>query len=205
MPADPWSACALLATFAMWVLMMGVMMLPAATPVLRVIVAATAAPSPSRLSVPVVLAGYLLVWTAFSALATVAQASLAAAGLLGADLRATDGRLASVFLALAGGYQFSPWKLRFLSHCAHPIALLLRHPGGDARASVAMGMRYGITCIGCCAPLMLVLFAVGVMNVAWIVAITVFVLAERYGIGGAMLSRAAGGALVAYAVYTAAV
>ena len=204
MAADPWSAGALLVTFAMWVVMMLLMMLPSATPFLRVVAASGATlrdASLSKLSVPAVAGGYWCVWAAFSALATLSQALLVDRGLLGADLRAGDGRLAAALLALAGFYQLSPWKFRLLSRCVHPVALLLRHSGGGARASFALGAHYGMICLGCCAPLMLVLFAVGVMNVAWIVALAAFVFAEKYGLGGALLPRAAGVALLAYAAY----
>jgi predicted metal-binding membrane protein len=31
-----------------------------------------------------------------------------------------------------------------------------------------MGIRHGIYCLGCCWALMAVLFAIGVMNLAWV-------------------------------------
>ena len=42
-----------------------------------------------------------------------------------------------------------------------------------------MGLRYGLFCLGCCAVLMLLLFAVAVMNLRWVAALTVLVTAER--------------------------
>ncbi|MBV8176233.1 MAG: DUF2182 domain-containing protein [Verrucomicrobia bacterium] len=38
---------------------------------------------------------------------------------------------------------------------------------------------FGAYCLGCCWLLMAVLFAVGVMNLAWIAALSVFVLLEK--------------------------
>jgi predicted metal-binding membrane protein len=42
-----------------------------------------------------------------------------------------------------------------------------------------MGLRHGAYCLGCCWLLMAVLFAVGVMNLGWIAALSVFVLLEK--------------------------
>jgi predicted metal-binding membrane protein len=50
--------------------------------------------------------------------------------------------------------------------------------------------------VGCCWALMCVLFVVGVMNLAWVAALTVFVLLEKAGPAGGMLARIAGAAMV---------
>ena len=42
-----------------------------------------------------------------------------------------------------------------------------------------MGLRQGAFCTGSCWILMALLFVVGVMNLAWIAALTLFVLAEK--------------------------
>ena len=48
---------------------------------------------------------------------------------------------------------------------------------------------------------MALLFVLGVMNIAWIAVLTVFVLAEKLVPGGAVLGRAAGVAFVAWGVW----
>ena len=55
-----------------------------------------------------------------------------------------------------------------------------------------MGWRHGVYCLGCCWALMCVLFVVGVMNLAWVAALTVFVLIEKVGPAGVLVSRIAG-------------
>lgn len=204
---DPWSQQALLATFAMWVAMMALMMLPSAIPFLHMVRGSTpwaAQVSPTAVSSPriAVTIGYLVAWSCFSAVATLLQGGLASAGLLGHDASTSGVHLTALLLALAGAYQFAPWKHRMLARCVHPLGFLLRHPGRDVRAMLAMGMHYGVICIGCCAPMMLVLFAVGVMNVPWVLALAAFVFAEKLGLGGALLSRGAGVALLLAAVAT---
>lgn len=203
----PWSPQALLTTFAMWVAMMALMMLPSALPFLRMVRGSTQSAgqlSPTAVFSPriAVTLGYLVAWSGFSAVATLLQGGLGATGLLGHDASTTGVHLTGLLLAIAGAYQFAPWKQRLLARCVHPLGVLLRHPGRDVRAMVAMGMHYGVICVGCCAPMMLVLFTVGVMNLPWVLALTAFVFAEKLGLGGGLLSRGAGVALLLAAVAT---
>jgi len=51
-----------------------------------------------------------------------------------------------------------------------------------------MGIRHGIYCLGCCWALMCVLFVVGAMNLVWIAALTVYVLIQRVGPAGALVT-----------------
>jgi predicted metal-binding membrane protein len=60
-----------------------------------------------------------------------------------------------------------------------------------------MGLRHGTFCLGCCWGLMAVLFVVGVMNLAWVGALSLFILAEKIGPTGARVSRAGGATLIA--------
>jgi predicted metal-binding membrane protein len=61
-----------------------------------------------------------------------------------------------------------------------------------------MGIEHGTYCLGCCWALMGVLFVVGVMNLVWVAALTIFVLVEKFGPAGAFVARAAGVAMVAF-------
>jgi predicted metal-binding membrane protein len=56
----------------------------------------------------------------------------------------------------------------------------------------ALGLRHGAYCIGCCWALMALLFVGGVMNVLWIAAIALLVLAEKVVPAGRIISRTAG-------------
>jgi predicted metal-binding membrane protein len=42
-----------------------------------------------------------------------------------------------------------------------------------------MGFHHGLFCLGCCWAIMLLLFASGVMNLLWVAALSVYVLAEK--------------------------
>jgi predicted metal-binding membrane protein len=64
-----------------------------------------------------------------------------------------------------------------------------------------MGVKHGAFCVGCCWALMLILFAVGVMNLLWVALIAGFVLAEKLLPGGRLVGRTAGIVLAAAGVY----
>ena len=70
-----------------------------------------------------------------------------------------------------------------------------RTGGGGA---LRMGLEHGLFCLGCCWCLMLLLFVGGVMNVVWIVALTLYVLAEKTLFRNPWLERAGAAALIVW-------
>jgi predicted metal-binding membrane protein len=60
-----------------------------------------------------------------------------------------------------------------------PLQFLLTWWQNGLAGAFLMGLRHGAYCLGCCWLLMVVLFAVGVMNLAWIAALSVLVLVEK--------------------------
>ena len=63
-----------------------------------------------------------------------------------------------------------------------------------------MGARHGLFCLGCCWALMALLFVGGVMNLAWIAALSIAVAIEKLLPGGERLSLALGVVLIAVAL-----
>jgi predicted metal-binding membrane protein len=64
-----------------------------------------------------------------------------------------------------------------------------------------MGFRHGGYCVGCCWFLMALLFVAGVMNLAWVAAVAIYVAVEKLLPRSPWLSRIAGvGLIVAGAV-----
>ena len=61
---------------------------------------------------------------------------------------------------------------------------------------VRVGLHHGATCAGCCWGLMIVLVAVGVMNIAVMAALAAVVFAEKLWRHGKLLAQVAGVALV---------
>jgi len=192
----PWTWPDLWLTFAMWSVMMVGMMAPSVTPMLLL---AANAPRDARGRVPPAIGfgvGYLVVWIGFSAVATLAQWGLHEAALLSPAMAASSPRLGGVILIGAGLYQLTPLKHACLTHCRSPIDFLMTHWRGGATGSVRTGLHHGWYCLGCCWALMAVLFAVGIMNLAWVAALAVLVLVEKLAPAAGLVSRSAGAALV---------
>lgn len=195
----PWTAADLLFTFAMWTVMMAGMMLPSAAPVMLVAAGARAARSGGRGGAATSMAfgaGYLAVWTGFSAAAALAQWVLHDAALLSPMMAAKSPVIAGAILIGAGLYQLSPLKHACLAHCRSPLDFLMAHWREGTAGAVRLGARHGLYCLGCCWALMAVLFVVGVMNLAWVAALAIIVLLEKIAPGAAWASRLIGAALV---------
>ena len=144
-------------------------------------------------------AGYLLAWSGFAAVASLAQAALAGAALITPGLAAGSTVFAALLLIAAGLYQWSPLKDACLSQCQAPLNFLFRHGGfrRDSRGALSLGLRHGFYCIGCCWALMMLLFVAGVMNVLWIAALSILVLLEKIVRFRRLMPRALGLVLIA--------
>jgi predicted metal-binding membrane protein len=197
MSMAPWSPGQLWLTFLMWSVMMVAMMLPSAAPMVTMYARmAEGDGSPARLRVWLFAGGYVAAWTAFSAVATVLQAGLDQAAMLTGAMRVAP-LMGGVILAVAGAYQLSPLKRSCLRHCQSPIGFLMSHWRDGRVGAIAMGLRHGAFCVGCCWMLMALLFVAGVMNLLWVAVLTGFVLIERVTRWGQVLATISGFALIA--------
>lgn len=197
----PWSAPYALLMFSMWWIMMLAMMLPSAAPVILLAAALNRRAEPAAPpygSTAAFLAGYLLAWGGFSAVAVLAQWWLGRSGLLNTMLVSTSEVLAACILIVAGAWQFSPLKFACLRHCRSPVMFLTRHRRPGWLGAIRMGLHHGLWCLGCCWFLMALLFVGGVMNLYWIIGLTIYVWMEKVLPGGPWLSRAMGLALLAW-------
>jgi predicted metal-binding membrane protein len=191
----------LAAFMPMWVAMMAAMMLPAIAPLGSMYLRSARTNSrgvTSNLHVVSLTAGYLAVWAAFGV------AAFASARVTGHVARHHPrGALyvgAGIF-AVAGIYQLSPLKDACLKHCRSPLAFLLHFGNYKGRTrDVRVGITHGTFCLGCCAGLMVILLAVGVMNVAWMVGLAVVIFLEKTWRFGKGFGIAFGIALIVLAV-----
>ncbi|HEX8011575.1 MAG TPA: DUF2182 domain-containing protein [Casimicrobiaceae bacterium] len=191
-----WQAVDLALVFAMWAIMMVATMLPSAAPMLLTFAALSRKLSPPRPRSELVAfaGGYVAVWTGFSLLAMLAQWGLLEARLVSPAMQASTRWLSGALLLAAGLYQWTPLKQACLIRCRSPLAFLAAEWRKGQRGALVMGVRHGLFCLGCCWLAMLLLFVLGVMNVVWIAALAVFILAEKTLPGRSWLS--AGGGLV---------
>jgi predicted metal-binding membrane protein len=196
----PWTAVDGVLTFAMWAVMMVGMMSGSAAPMLLFFAGAQAKRQTRDGSSHVLLfgLGYLAVWAGFSAIATFTQWTLQRASLLSDTLAASKPGVAAAIVTIAGVYQLTPFKGACLSHCRSPLGFLMTGWREGAAGAFRMGLTHGLFCLGCCWALMIVLFAVGVMNLAWVAALTVLVLIEKLTPAGLVLSRISGLAMIGF-------
>jgi len=199
-----WSIAQLFALFLMWAEMMIAMMLPSAAPMILTFASVNRKRREQQrpfTSTGIFLGGYLLVWFAFSGIAALAQWALHSAALLSPIMVSTSSRFGGALLIAAGIFQWTPWKNACLTHCANPLSFLLTQWREGNRGALVMGVRHGAFCLGCCWLLMLLLFVLGVMNVMWIAALTIYVLAEKILGRNVWFARSVGGALCTWGVF----
>jgi predicted metal-binding membrane protein len=190
-----WSHITLL--FAMWATMMIAMMVPAAAPTLW--------RCASALHVGALVAGYVFIWTLFSIAATAAQRVMSITDLLTPMMEPSAPAVAGGLVLIAGVYQLLPFKRTCLTSCrmtASSAAACVELSPSRLAAAFRSGIRHGVTCLGCCWALMLLLFAGGVMNLAVIVAVTAMVFLEKVAPFGILSTSVSGVALIGLAVWT---
>jgi predicted metal-binding membrane protein len=187
-----------------WTLMTVAMMLPTSIP-LVVTFAALTRRRPRRWAlVSLVVGGYLMTWIVFGTVVHSLDGGVHAAVAAVPWLAEHAYLVGAGTFALAGAYQFAPLKYRCLDACRSPLGFVLNHWSG-VRPSVealAIGIRHGLFCIGCCWSLMLVMFAVGVGNFAWMIGLGSLMAIEKNAPWGRRLSRPVGVVLLLAALAT---
>ncbi len=181
-----------------WALMMAAMMLPSVSPVASLY--ARTIQGRRAMRVAGLVAGYLAVWSA----AGVPAYGLAwvSGWVTGKHPSAAHVMAVAVF-AICGIYQLTPLKDRCLAHCRSPLGLLLHYGSYRGRfRDLRVGVHHGGYCLGCCWGLMVILIAVGVMNLAAMVGLAALVLIEKVWRRGPAAGRLAGVAALALAVAT---
>jgi predicted metal-binding membrane protein len=194
-----WDLRYLVLVFLMWATMMVAMMLPSALP--TILIFHRAVQNDPAVRSPAVrmwgfTAGYILAWSAFSAVVTLLQWRLAAAALLSPMMVSASPWLGGAILVVTGVYQWTPFKHACLRHCRSPLAFLAEHWRPGMPGAMRLGLQHGLYCVGCCWALMLLLFVGGVMSLLWIACVTAFILLEKLAPYGAQGGRLSGLALV---------
>jgi predicted metal-binding membrane protein len=166
-----------------WVTMMAAMMLPSVAPMVLVFsrVNRDRARHESAGAAPtwVFVAGYLLTWTVYGLVAygLYRVAKDAAPQFLGWN---QGGRyLAGGALVFAGLYELTPLKEVCLRHCRGPLHFVVGGWRDGQAGALRMGTEHGLYCVGCCWGLMVALFALGVMSLAWMAMIATVIFAQK--------------------------
>ena len=187
----PWLAAFEVFLFC-WQLMTIAMMLPSSMPMVRMVVYAGRKQA-RPLAIPLAfLAGYAVIWTAFAAGAFLGDTGIHRLVDLWPWLAAHTWLIGAVTFAIAGLFQFSPLKERCLEMCRTPLGFFLHYYRKGVDPAWRLGLRHGGYCLGCCWALMLVMFGVGVGNLAGMAALTGAMVIEKTMPGGKRLSPVIG-------------
>jgi predicted metal-binding membrane protein len=183
-------------TFMMWAVMMVAMMLPSASPMILMYARiARGREHTSAWGTWLFALGYVVVWTLFSVAATVLQIGLHAASIISNASIATPIAGAAILIA-TGVYQLTPLKQACLGNCQSPMSFFMTRWRDGASGAFRLGLEHGFFCVGCCWMLMGLLFVAGVMNLAWVAAISALVLIEKVVPYPRAIANVAGVALI---------
>jgi predicted metal-binding membrane protein len=177
----------------MWTAMMAAMMFPSVAPVAilwtrSVVYRLSGLAALSRIALFV--SGYLLAW-AFAGVVAFFGLALFERVLLLAGSNA--GWLGAAIFVTAGVYQLTSFKDVCLRHCCSPMSLITYYTSFRGLAiDLRVGVHHGIYCVGCCWGLMLILVAVGVMNIPAMAALTIVIFAEKLLRHGLLIARLTG-------------
>ena len=193
----------LMAVFVLgWTVMTIAMMLPTSLPLFTLFQRLVRRRADSGLLLALLIAGYLVTWSAFGLAAHMGDAVIH----LGVDrwrwLDDNSQYIAGATVLMAGVYQFTPLKYKCLDQCRSPMSFITSHwhGSGERIESFKLGIHHGVFCVGCCWSLMLLMFIVGMGNVAWMLLLGAVMAIEKNVSWGRHLSAPLGGGLIATAI-----
>ncbi|WP_043203980.1 DUF2182 domain-containing protein [Paraburkholderia acidipaludis] len=181
----------------MWTAMTVAMMLPVLAPALRRSHGAAAGRGGVLCVTGAALAaGYFAVWIGMGAALYPAGTALAGLALRTPALARAVPWGSGVALLMAGWFQASAVKMRYLACCRAATSCAPAARSG-ARAALRHGVRLGLHCSGCCAGFTVMLLAVGVMDLRAMACAAAAIFAERFAPGGERVARTTGLLIVA--------
>ena len=154
---------------ATWVVMMAAMMLPSAIPVVLEFARTAERRRGWPVATGVLAVTYLGVWLIFG---VVCYAIYTAAGMPWPN----QTMVAGLALALAGVYSVTPIKRASQARCRELCALHGPLPFNLMRSAAVAGARYGLSCLGCSAALMVAMVLLGMSSLWWAVILGIVVL-----------------------------
>jgi predicted metal-binding membrane protein len=158
-----------------WALMTAAMMLPASAPaVLRRV---RASPSRAPAAAVLFLAGYGAVWMLAGLVGYALVQAIRGLHFDALEWSAAGSYLAGATIAAAGLYQLTDTKRRWLARCTARHAAHPRHR--PVAGPLLAGAEHGRCCVACCWTLMVALYALGMMSIAWMVVLTILIAGER--------------------------
>ena len=196
----PWGVGDWISMLIMWSVMMIGMMIPSASPMIILFArlkTQKSAQVKSYIPTLVFVSGYVVIWSGFSILATIANYILHSNAMMSGMMgETTSSIVGGVLLVAAGIFQFTPIKKACLNKCRTPMGFLMTNWKDGNSGALRMGLEHGTYCLGCCWLLMALLFVLGVMNLVWIAALALFVLIEKMAPNAQWIGWISGVALI---------
>jgi predicted metal-binding membrane protein len=154
---------------ASWTVMMAAMMFPSALPVVFEFAQRSERRRGWQAATAVLGATYLGIWLAFGVGCYVIY------NVLGMPWP-NQGLIGGAALVVAGLYGLSPFKRATEAWCRERCALHSPLPFNLMRSAVVAGVRYGLSCLGCTAALMVAMVLIGISSLAWMIVLAALVL-----------------------------
>ena len=165
-----------------WVVMMAAMMFPASAPMVLMFAQVQAGKRRQGrpfVSTWVFAGAYLLIWAIAGVLAYLAAVAGERIGGQSTWLMDNGPRVGGALLIAAGIYQLTPLKRVCLAKCRSPFAFIMSSWRDGYAGAVRMGITHGIFCLGCCWLLFVILFPLGMMNIAVLALVALLIFAEK--------------------------
>ena len=150
---------------AAWTVMMAAMMLPSATPLAFEFARNAERRRGWRVATAVLGMTYLGVWLAFGVVCYLLYNAL---GMPWPN----QALLGGATLVVAGLYALTPLKRASEARCRELCAVHGPLPFNLVRSAILAGGRYGLSCLGCSAGLMVAMVLIGLSNLIWMIALT---------------------------------
>jgi predicted metal-binding membrane protein len=158
-----------------WTAMMVAMMIPATLPLIllyRTVARQRLSLVQARVGMAALLIGYIAVWAAVGGPVYIYALTAESIGQIATVLPA-------VLLVIGGVYQFTSLKRSCHARCSNPLFFLMQKWKPGTAGALRLGVLHGIDCLGCCAGLMVVLIALGMMNLALVFTAALIIFAEK--------------------------
>ena len=152
-----------------WTVMMAAMMFPSALPLMFEFARNAERRRGWRVATALLGMTYLGVWLAFG---VVCYLLYNAFGMPWPNQALVGG----VALVIAGLYALTPLKRASEARCRELCAVHGPLPFNLMRSALIAGGRYGLSCLGCSAGLMVAMVLIGTSNLLWMIAVTALVL-----------------------------
>ena len=183
-----------------WTLMTGAMMLPSSLPFLVATQRAGGVDASTAAGF-----GFAATWLAVG---IVLCACLWLAGdLLGQLGPGRAEQIAGVSLMAAAIYQVSPLARSCQRACARPFGIIAQHWRGEGtprRDALMAGLHYGMSCVGCCLAMIVLMFVFGLHDLFWMAGLALLMVVQKHAVWGRRLALPMAAALMAAGVAIAA-